>query len=1149
MRRAHCERQEDTTSTTSKRRKIISNSNLVKKSDTAPQTLASLAENQRGRGQYNDSPSALKKETPKSHIISECTGAHASWAFLSSACHPTRKSTNHRAYKVLCSRRYKLQRPMGDGERSSVNVLSGNCLPEEICVDGYGPSGKAYCVRQDHLIGMVQGRLSVSVESKAREKLQANQETGADFQNLSLGPSMADGKKHVSLHKRDYHYKREYGTTVAQCPGQPQWHLVSSGCHPAHHRKFWVICSEPIPIWHIPHEIVREGECTEREICINATLAGSTNPMPGLEHHYYPVAKCVNLVAWALTPKASDIHALIQRSGPIGRLAGQQKPLSKRTASNTASGCLINTCAGERWSWPVVLSGCNKWDPRKYYTVCAEPFPIRHIPEQVRTEGQCEEGETCADGHLIGSSIKGLERFEYFFAKCVPNSEGRGSASPSSDRSSDPRTPSPPFLNEPNPRPPTASSTSKDNVLDPKQPLLRPDSAAWTPQHGLTRRNTKWRMINACPEGYPVADWFFWKATCDPNSPRDYTIQCQQRIRGLGGVHVYGQTVFLQGQCSMDEVCFQKGDRYYAKCVSHEAFASIVTSATEDSEDIGKPLNTRQVSLAKSGNLTERGHITQQKNWRLLNQCFGELAHWPVDYSACDSAKGLRSYYFRCIEPNATDGQAPSKLLGTGHCKENELCVEDEPKGVAHCVKFESFVRMGELYKKYHQKSKPTKTETMATAPAKAAQSQPSRSQLPSQGTPSPENQLLTSRIQPNPSTTSPHLPLEKRALSRLINECPGPHHAGWAALASDCIGNRGRDYRIWCRSPNMVQVDPTEGQCLEDELCVPDYSGPPPPAVAGAFGHAWHGQHGLARCVKHESFARLAEIATKRWKAHSGSQKRSLEGLIDGRRLLNQCPEDSRMTVWTLVCHPNEPRKYFITCRNPDLANFVHRTGQCSEDKICVFSSKGEVRSFPIHSSEYWHDGIVKCVKEEKFIAAVLASKRDEGATTSQHKKLLPRQTNWRPINECPGKPHLPITNSACDPNHPRRYWVTCEIHNISDIYGPDVIGVEQVEGECEKDEVCISGYTAPPPANPAHAFRYDWHGQYGIAKCVKHEGFARIAELANKFRKMEIEKTTETKKTETTKKTQAAKQRRGLEKRTNWRPINVCPGYPNVC
>ncbi|MCJ1250404.1 hypothetical protein MMC30_007632 [Trapelia coarctata] len=759
-------------------------------------------------------------------------------------------------------------------------------------------------------------------------------------------------------------------------------------------------------------------------------------------------------------------------------------------------------------------------DPKKYYTVCAEPFPIWDIPEQVRTKGQCEDEEICVDGHFIGASIKGLENFVSFFAKCVPNLEGRASAMPSSDRTANPRTPSPPVPNEPNPRPPTVSSTSKQSLLDPKQPLLRPDSAALNTQHEFTKRNTKWRTIDACPGDYPASDWLFWKATCDLNSPRDYTIQCKQRIRGLEGVHICGQTVFLKGQCAMDEICFQKGNYPYAKCVSHDAFASIVAGATEDHKGIGKHLNTRQEFVAKRGNLAERGNVTQQKNWRLINRCFGEHAHWPVDYSACDPAKGPRAYYFRCIEPNATKGQTPAKLLGTGRCEENELCLENEEKGVADCVKHESFVRIAQLFKKDPQKTRATETKTLATATA-TAKAAPS--------------QLLASRSQPTQNTTNLHRRLEKRILSRLINECPGPHYKGWEVLTSDCSGDRQRDYRIWCRSPNMVHVEPIEGRCLEEEVCVPGYSGPPPSAVTLGFAYAWDGHHGIARCVKHESFVRLARIATNRWKAHRGNQRRSLRGLADGR-LLNQCPKDSRMAVWTSVCHPNESRKYFITCRNPHLANFVHRTGQCAENEICVSSHKGEVRLFPIRPSEYWQYGIAKCVKQESFVAAVLASRKNKEATTSQDKTLLSRQTNWRLINECPGKPHLPISNSACDPSHPRRWWVTCEHHEISDIYGPGAIGVDQIEGECEKDEVCVSGYTAPPPANPAHAFMFGLHGEYGIARCVKHESFARIAELANKFKKMEIKKVSET------------KQRRGLEERTNWRRLNECPGAAHL-
>ena len=1123
----------------------MSKSNLVKKSDTTLQDHTLLAREKRRLGPDINPPGTSMRQKPSSRAINQCTGDHPGWAFISSACHLTRTGTKYRAYKTLCSRQYKVRGPMGEVVRSRIKVLSGHCLPEEICVDGYGPSGKAFCVRQDLLIGMAQNGLTVLSQSKATQESHPAQKIGTSYQDMDPAPSRADRKKHALMGKSNRLYKRGYGTIIDQCPGKPDWHVALAGCHAASHRKYWVVCSEPVPIWQIPREISLEGTCGQGEICINTVLHDSTKPTPGLENHYYSVARCVKLADWALYPAARGMHVHMRRSRPANRLANHQKALNRRTASSTASERLIKICAGELWNWPVVLSACNSDHPRKYYTVCAEPIPIWHIPKQVRTEGQCDQEEICVDGHRVGGPIKGLEHFEFFFAKCVQISDRQGSASPSIDRSSDARTPPLHFLSSPNPRPPTASSTSKPKSLDDDQT----DGTAKNPQHGITKRNAKWHTIYSCPGDYSTEHWLFWRATCDPNSPRDYTIQCMQRINGAAGALIYGQMVFTKGQCSEDEICFQGHSRYSTKCVSHEAFASIAKDAIEGHNGAGKSLIARHIPLEEHGNLSGWVNLTSQKNWHQVKRCFGDHAHWPVGLSAYDVGKGLRAYYFRCTEPDTNKGQARGSSQGASHCENNELCVGDEAKGIA------------DLDKKCPQKTKATETQTVGTA--NAAQTQPAQSQSykpASQPTSSPENEPPASLSHPKQRIRTPRRLLGERDLSRLINECPGPHHIGWEAMTSDCIKGRNRDYRIWCKSPDLLLYISVHGRCSEDEVCLSDYSEPPSTVEVKDFKHAWYRQHGMARCVEHESFTRLAAVATTRTKAQSGHGKRSLEGPIGGR-ILNQCPEDSRMTVWTSVCHPNEPRKYFITCRNPQLANFIHRISQCSEDEICVSGYRGEVRPFPIRSSEYQYYGLAKCVKQERLVAAVLASKRNEGFTTSNPKRLLSRQLNWRPINQCPHGPHIPIIYSVCDPNHPRRYLVTCIA------YGHHV-RIEQRGGEYEKDEVCVSGYTDPIPINPVEAFLQGHDGRYGIANCVKHESFARIAQLANKSRKMGIKKTGGMKKTEhmkrmelmnklegtqTTeagkKKTQVTKQGRNLEKRTYWHPISICPGSPNVC
>lgn len=1295
VRRMHCERPKYPSDSPAKHRKIVSNSALVEKSETASHNLISLTGH---LGLNKISPAIPGKRSPSSRAIDRCPPP---WVFLSSACHHTSESTRYRAYKAVCSRQYLVRGPMGKTERSSVNVLSGNCLPEEICVDGHGLSAKAYCVRQDHLIGLAQDSLNVITKSGPAEKLHGTQRIGTDSQNLAVGPSMPDRKNHAPTNKRNSLYKREGGTVIAQCPGQPRWHLVESGCDPANHRKYWAVCSEPVPIWHIPRQIIQEGECTEREICTRKALGGSANPIRGLEHYGYFEAECVKLVDWVMMGQtASGAHVLTKRPNEI--LAGQQKPLDKR---GTANGRVIDICAGEHWDWPVVLSGCHESHPRKYYTICSEPIDLWDIPEQIRTKGQCGEGEICVSGHFLGASIKGLENFERFAAKCVRISEGQGAATASGDRTRDPRTPSPSSPREPNPRPPTASSTSKNKTQESKERFLPPDSAALKPRHDFAKRIIKWRPINRCPTKYPPADWLLWNVNCDPSSPRDYVMECKQRLRGVGPGHIYGRKVYLKGKCSENEICFQGRNPTSSKCVSHEAFADLVAGATEGNKDVGKPLNTRQVFLAKRNPQPVTGDLTGSKDRRPINHCSEARSHWSLVFSDCDSKKGLRDYFVMCMEPNGPKGRARETFLGSGRCEESEICVEDEAKGVANCVRHESFVRVAQSFGPdgKHAARYPTQPQRslekrvggrlidhcvgdiahwavlssacdehnprtywiVCIAPAMARlimqtgecaaaeicvsgdanapqnanidfhyqnhgmarcvqqEISPKITQLATQGrkwrnqsmanhsyaaqsqrTPSWSDtassqlnlilqyEVQASQRQPDQRITTPHRPLDKRRVWRPINECPGPQHTGWTPLASDCTGDRERDYTIWCSSPNRFTTESIEGRCSEDEICVAGSSGPQHSGKAHAFLFPGHGRHGFANCVKHEGFNRLAHLAPKKTstkksatkklvtqgaKAYSGNQKRAFERLFDGRPI-NQCPEDPRFTVWTSTCHPNEPQTYFISCRDPHLTNFIHRTGRCSEDEICVSGYEGERRSFPIRPSEYWHYGIAKCVKRGRFIAAVEASKWNEGATTNERKKLLSRQSNRRPINECPGAPYRPIVNSACDPNHPRRYFVTCERPEISEIYGPEVRGVEQRVGECEKDEVCVSGYHGPPPANVPNAFMHDWHRQYGIAHCVKHESFSRIGELIEKYKKMDLKKTTETAKTETTKKTETAKtaetmnkretvkknelvnktetatktlttkQRRSLEERTNWRPINRCPGHPHV-
>lgn len=1284
VRRMHCERPDYTSDSPAKRRKIISNSTLVKKSNTASHDLTSLTGH---LGLNNVSPATPEKGSPSSRAIDRCPPP---WAFLSSACHDTSEGPSYRAYKVVCSLQYKVRGPMGKKERSSINVLSGTCLPEENCVDRHGHSAMAYCLRQDHLIRLAQSGLDVIAKSSTAEELQGTQKTGTDVHNLAVGSSVAYRKDHAPINQRNSLYKRESGTIIAQCPGQPRWLLVASGCDTANHRKYWAVCSEAVPIWHIPHEIIREGACTEREICMSEAFDGPANRIRGLEHHYHTVAKCSKLVDWAMMGQTvNGAHVPTKRSNAV--LAGQQTLLEKR---GTANGRVIDICAGEQWDWPVVLSACHERDPKKYYTICSEPLDLWDLPEQIRTEGQCREGEICVNGRITGASVKWLENFERFAAKCIRISEGQGAAMASGDRTPNPRTPSPPFPREPNHRPPTASSTYKNKTQESKERYLPPDSAALKRRHDFAKRIIKWRPINRCPMKYPPADWLLWDVNCDPSSPRNYVMECKQRVKGVGPGHVYGQKIYLKGHCSEDEICVQGRYPTSSKCVSHEAFADLVTGATEGIKDVGKPLKTRQISLANRSRLPGSGDLTGNKNWRPINQCSEARSHWPVVSSNCDSEKGLRDYVFMCLELNAPKGHIPKKFLGSGRCEDSEICVQDEGKGEATCVSHESLVRLAQLFRPRGKfaAGRPAQPQTtlerragrrlidhcvgdiarwavrssacdeqdprtywivcispttarlriqtgecapseicvpgdenapqntkiesqyrnhgmarcvqqeispdiaqLATQGGKwrnqsladqfhAAQTQrtPIRSDTTSsQPNPSSQHEAQANQTQPDQSITTPHRPLDKHKVSRPINECPGFQHKGWTPLASNCTGDRERDYTIWCSSPNRFTIISIEGRCSEDEICISGSSGPQSSDNVHAFLFPGHNRRGFAKCMKHEGFIRLAQLATEKSatkklatnklgtkgaKAHSGKQKRALESLVDGWPI-NQCPEDPRFTVWTSTCHPHEPRTYFITCRIPHLANFIHRTGRCSEDEICISGYTGEVRSYPIRPSEYWHYGIAKCVKREKFIAAVEASKGNEGAATNERQRLHSRQNNRRPINECPGAPYRPIVNSVCDPNHPRRYFVTCEKPEISEIYGPEVRGVEQRVGECEKDEVCVSGYNGPPPANVPDAFMHDWHRQYGIAHCVKHESFSRIGELVEKYKKMDLKKSTETattpetmkktetikenesvKKTETATKTRTRKERRSLEERTNWRPIDRCPGHPHV-
>lgn len=1218
--RAHCERQEYTSASPSKRRKTGSYSTLAKRFAAVSQDDVSLASNRYGLGPDKTPPADPRDKGPASRAIQQCTGTHADWAFVSSACHRTQKSTKYKAYKIMCSRRYKWQRQLGEDERNSVTVLSGICSPEEVCVDGRGFAGKAYCVRHELLIGMARDGLNAIAGSKPKEKLQASQNFDTDFQNLALRPVTADGKKQALINKR---YKREMGTVIAQCPGQPQWHLVSSGCDPTNHRKFWVVCSEPVPIWHIPREVTHEGECTEREICVNSALGSSPNPIRGLEYHYYPVAKCVRLGDWAMSQRAYGVHVQIRRSRPVDRLSDQQEYLVKRGASSTPNGRFIKMCAGEHWDWPVVLSGCQGRDPRKYYTICAEPIPIWHIPEQVRSEGQCSEGEVCVDGRIIGGPIQGLESFEYFSAKCVQVSEGQGHAKPGENTTSGPRTPSPRPPQEHNPSPPTASSTPKHRSWDPKTPGTRRDGTALIPQHEIAKRKTKWRPINECPGNHNPRNWLLWTVSCDSKSPSRYTVVCKQRFLGIRGVHIYGQTISIRGGCKDNEICVQGRKPSTANCVSHEAFTKIAVDNTEDHQSTGKPLPMRHTSLA------ERGTLTGHRNWRPINQCTGARSHWPVDYSACDPAQGLRFYYFRCIEPNVTNGRVVARIIGSGRCEENEICVNDESKGVAHCVGHESFARMARILgsadrrvdmrsvqqPSFMQKrtgerplehciggsarwnvqssscnedsprsysivcSEPgtarlvkqtgecLPAEICVSGDANAPQnpkiefpyrkhgiarciprpSFPDIAQRATQGkedakqrganyTQAPQNQPMSrqeyqtqaNQSQSNQSLAMPHLSLEKRTTSCFINKCPQPYEK-WTAMTSGCVGDP-RAYTIWCRSPGMSEFEPISGRCAEDEICISGLSTP-----GRLLRENEHPAVRMARCQKKISIVRMPELAIKRYKAHGRTQKRAPEKPIDGR-LVNQCPEHSSWTVWSSACDPNKPRRYLIRCRNPNLSNFVHLAGQCSKNEICVSGFKGEVRPFPTGPSEYWHYGLAKCVKQDSFVQAVLAGKREEGVTTEQPNKLLSRRNNWRPIDQCPGHPTWEVHTSVCDPKDPRHYWITCtRPYKHSRAFR----SAHPAEGTCLANEICVSAHSEPPPVSQAHQILFNDHG---IAHCVKHEGFARIAKLYTKYNKKTNATQSETA-TVNAPRTELRKWKRDLTERANWRAITACP------
>lgn len=344
----------------------------------------------------------------------------------------------------------------------------------------------------------------------------------------------------------------------------------------------------------------------------------------------------------------------------------------------------------------------------------------------------------------------------------------------------------------------------------------------------------------------------------------------------------------------------------------------------------------------------------------------------------------------------------------------------------------------------------------------------------------------------------------------------------------------------------------------------------------------------GVAHCVKLDGFARIAELHHKHnQKMMSATEETETERETPtataspseptprkGKRILAKrenwrpitaCPGGSDFL--SSVCILGTTRGYYILCRG-HLVNrqyFGYHIGECREDEICV--SAGSVRYNLFQDYVKSH-----CVKHEGFarIGKVFQKyhkQADVGRTdsttqitrtqTRQGKRDQVRRLNWRPILECPGNPYLEVRMSACKSGNPHKYFVACQYPGSR---GVPSAGFVYRLGQCSGNEVCVSGSTDTASLSPYHNMLKD----YGIAHCVKHDGFDRIAQLAREYklkaenRSMENEGTKskgteregaegqgkESRKSPSRRtEAQKRKRKRSLEKRSGWRPVNQCP------
>ena len=144
--------------------------------------------------------------------------------------------------------------------------------------------------------------------------------------------------------------------------------------------------------------------------------------------------------------------------------------------------------------------------------------------------------------------------------------------------------------------------------------------------------------------------------------------------------------------------------------------------------------------------------------------------------------------------------------------------------------------------------------------------------------------------------------------------------------------------------------------------------------------------------------------------------------------------------------------------------------------------------------------------------------------------KNGMTNRADWRVTNSCPGAPQLRVRTSACNPENPRQYFITCE---YSASQGLGVLGTLHMLSKCNDDEVCVSAYTAATPTSPDQ----DPLKRYGIAHCVKHDRFDRIAQPAGKYeQRMESIDTGSMN-------TKSQKTKWKLGKRNSWNHIDQCP------